>query len=289
MIANLLAASLFVSFLFMPQTAYSQKKPVPINGNVGSNITVKKPVRKTIVKTADPKVKFDKETYTLNYDDWQYQFVLVEGSKFKMGSEPGDPDKSADGSKAHTVNLDTYAIGNIEVPRWLWKTVMGNDPFTPGIIVERDEMGAPVNNVSWNDCQEFIKKLNSITNMNFALPTEAQWEFAARGGVKPDNTPYSGTSDVNLLPNTPNSLGIYSMSGLYKEWCIDDFVPWNDDTFDPRVSIKNPRCSDNSGVKVVRGGSNNDYEYMKVTTRDNCKPTEKNGEIGFRLVLQIVK
>ncbi len=179
-----------------------------------------------------------------------FEMIPVEGGTFTMGATPEQGDDAFDDEKpAHRVTLSGYAIGKHEVTQALWQAVMGGNPS----CFKGDNL--PVEQVSWNDCQEFINKLNSITGRNFRLPTEAEWEFAARGGKKSKGYKYSGSNNldevawygrncrrqgakefnelgISIYDNIgnqphpvgtkiPNELGIYDMSGNVYEWCAD--------------------------------------------------------------------
>ncbi|MBQ0015371.1 MAG: formylglycine-generating enzyme family protein, partial [Bacteroidales bacterium] len=149
--------------------------------------------------------------------------VEVSGGTFKMGatSEQGS-DAWNDEKPVHNVTLSSYYIGLTEVTQELWQAVMGSNPsYFKGLY-------RPVENVSWDDCQTFISRLNSLTGKNFRLPTEAEWEFAARGGTKSRGYKYSGSNTLDDVAwhvgnsgdkthdvgtKAPNELGIYDMSG----------------------------------------------------------------------------
>ena len=145
-----------------------------------------------------------------------------------MGSEDSDAD--SDEKPVHQVTLSSYRIGKYEVTQDLWEAVMGSNPS------QFKGSRRPVELVSWGDCQEFIRKLNSLTGQNFKLPTEAQWEFAARGGNSSNGYKYSGSNYIDNVAwydgnsgdrthdvgtKSPNELGIYDMSGNVYELCSD--------------------------------------------------------------------
>ena len=160
-----------------------------------------------------------------------FEMVEVRGGTFRMGatSEQGG-DVDSDEKPVHSVTLSSFYIGKTEVTQALWKAVMGSNPseFKGG--------NRPVESVSWNDCQEFIRKLNALIGRNFRLPTEAEWEFACRGGNNSRGYKYSGSNYIDnvawydgnsgdkthpVATKSPNELGIYDMSGNVWEWCND--------------------------------------------------------------------
>ena len=180
--------------------------------------------------------------------------VHVEGGTFQMGNEKG----SSDEKPIHSVTLSNYYIGQTEVTQALWKVVMGKNPsFRKG-----DNM--PVERVSWNDCQNFIEKLNGLTGRKFRLPTEAEWEYAARGGNRSRCYNYSGSNFLDDVAwyaknsnNTthdvgtkgPNELGIYDMSGNVWEWCQDWYGGYSSS------AQTNPTGPSSDSYRVYRGGS----------------------------------
>ena len=195
-------------------------------------------------------------TYTVN--GVSFKMVKVDGGTFTMGgtSEQGK-DSYADEKPTHSVTLSSYYIGQMEVTQALWRAVMGKNPsYNVG-----DNL--PVTNVSWNDCQEFIKKLNSLTGAKFRLPTEAEWEYAARGGKKSKKYKYSGSNNIDDVAwytynsggkthavgtKRPNELGIYDMSGNVYEWCSDWYDSYSS------MSQTNPKGANSGSYRVLRGG-----------------------------------
>jgi len=234
------------------------------------------------------------ETFTIN--GVKFEMVYVEGGTFQMGynaSRDGEyADYLASSKPLHTVNLDGFWIAKTEVTQAQWKAVMENNPSH----FKGDNL--PVENVSWNDCQEYIKKLNAKTAKKYRLPTESQWEYAARGGNKSKNFKYSGSNNIDeVVWNITNSgakthdvgskraneLGLYDMSGNVWEWCIDGY----DKNFYETVeaNMKNPI---NNRIKerfVWRGASWNNYSsYSRIAVRNYDDITFKSNNGGFRFV-----
>jgi len=186
------------------------------------------------------------------------EFVKVEGGTFTMGNDS----IMWDGVKLapeHEVELSTFYIQTTEVTQELWEAVMGKNPS-----YFKTSARNPVTHVDWKDCQRFIKKLNSITGKKYRLPTEAEWEYAARGGNMSRGYVYAGSDDLNKvawhhynsgLKTHPvgqlgaNELGLYDMSGNVSEWCSDWFGDYES------KAQKNPKGSKKGKSRVVRGGS----------------------------------
>ena len=228
------------------------------------------------------------ETFTVN--GVSFKMIKVDGGTFTMGATPeqgGDADD--DEKPAHQVTLSDYYIGQTEVTQALWQAVMGDNPS----LFKGDSR--PVEQVSWNDCQEFIKKLNALTGRKFSLPTEAQWEFAARGGNKSEGYKYAGGDDIgsvawyygnsglrthDVATKSPNELGLYDMSGNVNEWCSDWY---GDYSGAPQTNPTGPA----SGSLRVRRGSNWNFlaEFSFVSCRDFCIPNYRSDNTGLRLVL----
>lgn len=211
------------------------------------------------------------------------EMVKVEAGCFDMG------DKVAP-TPLHRVTLtDDYYLGKYEVTQTLWKAVMGKNPS------RYKGANLPVGQVSWNDCQKFILKLNQLTGKSFRLPTEAEWEFAARGGNKSKGYQYSGSNsldDVAWYKNNsgdaihavgtkqPNELGIYDMSGNVWEWCQD--VKGAYGSF-PQT---NPAGSVNGVFRIQRGGCWNwDSWFCRISERCSNLPTSCGFADGLRLAL----
>lgn len=220
-----------------------------------------------------------------------YKMIYVQGDTFCMGatSEQGSEAFVDDEYPSHWVMLDSYYIGETEVTQALWKAVMGNNPSN----WKGDNL--PVEQVSWNDCQDFVRKLNQKTGKNFRLPTEAEWEFAARGGVKSMHTKYSGggsiakvawyVADSGHKPHAvktkqANELGIYDMSGNVWEWCQDWYRKYDRDL------QTNPTGPTSGSKRVRRGGSWYDADWVcRVSLRYYDLPEFRNNNLGFRIAL----
>ena len=216
--------------------------------------------------------------------------VRVEAGTFTMGATPERKDPYDDEKPAHQVTLtNDYYIGKYEVTQALWKAVMDNNPSK----FKGDNL--PVERVSWNDCQEFISKLNSITGKTFRLPTEAEWEYAARGGKKSRGYQYSGSSNLSDVAwyednsgsgthavgsKQANELGIYDMSGNVWEWCHDWYGKYSSS------SQTNPTGATSGSGRVRRGGS---WLGTASGCRSSCRggftPVLRIYYLGLRLVL----
>lgn len=209
-----------------------------------------------------------------------------------MGSSDSDSDARDNERPIHKVTLSDYFIGETQVTQELWKAVMGSNPsrFT-------GNLQCPVEQVSWKDCQTFIKKLNRLVGENFRLPTEAEWEYAARGGKEGKGHKYSGSNTIgdvawyidNSLGKThpvktkqPNELGIYDMSGNVGEWCSD----WFSDSYYASSPENNPTGPSSSFFRVFRGGG---WGYgavgCRVANRHNYSLSYRLGSLGLRLSL----
>ena len=198
----------------------------------------------------------DVETITVN--GVSFKMIRVQGGTFTMGATPEQGSDAFDDEKpAHQVTLSTFSIGQTEVTQELWQAVMGSNPS--------NFKGAkrPVEMVSWEDCQNFIRELNSLTGRRFRLPTEAEWEYAARGGNKGNGHKYAGSSAIDnvawyygnsgsqthdVATKRANELGLYDMSGNVYEWCQD----W-DDSYSSS-SQTNPTGASSGSYRVDRGG-----------------------------------
>ena len=220
-----------------------------------------------------------------------FTMIAVEGGTFQMGatSEQGS-DAYSDESPVHSVTLSDYYIGETEVTQELWEAVMGGNPSGFSGYPQR-----PVECVSWNDCQTFIKKLNQLTGQNFRLPTEAEWEYAARGGNKSKGYKYSGSNTIgnvawsmvnsgsthNVKTKQANELGIYDMSGNVWEWCQDWYGSYSSG------SQTNPTGPTSGSKRVLRGGSwFLNESYCRVSCRNYSGHDGVSSHYGFRLILQ---
>ena len=225
-------------------------------------------------------------------DGINIDMVRVEAGTFTMGATPEMKNPDNDEKPTHRVTLtNDYYIGKYEVTQALWQTVMGNNPS------EFKGDNLPVETVSWYDCQEFISKLNRITGKMFRLPTEAEWEYAARGGNKSRGYQYSGSNNLSDVAwyddnssNTthavgtkqPNELGIYDMSGNVDEWCQDWKGAYSSS------SQVNPTGANSGSSRVIRGGSWDASAWgwgFRSSYRSCNLPGNRYYGFGLRLVL----
>jgi formylglycine-generating enzyme required for sulfatase activity len=224
--------------------------------------------------------------------------VYVPGGTFWMGCSPGDGECLEHESPRHKVTLSPYYIGKYEVTQAEWRAVMGSNPS------ENSGCDAcPVENVSWYDVQGFIKKLNQLTGRRYRLPTEAEWEYAARGGTTTKfhtgnclstsqanydgNYPAEGCSKGQYRGKTlpvgsfsPNGYGLYDMSGNVYEWCSDRYV----ETYYSSSPLTDPQGPWSGEYRVVRGGSWSSYaRRCRVSNRNKLTPADRDDNFGFRL------
>ena len=214
--------------------------------------------------------------------------VFVQGGVFAMGCTPEQGKDCANNEKpAHQVTLSDFYIGKYEVTQAQWQNVMGSNPS----IFKGDDL--PVENVTWNYVEAFIKKLNAMTGGNYRLPTEAEWEYAARGGSKSQGYKYSGGKNIKDVgwyksnsgkkthpasTKKANELGIYDMSGNVWEW-VNDWYDWY-----VSGAQTDPQGPSTGSYRVIRGGSwYNDARNARVSTRRHDGPDNRHDALGFRL------
>ena len=258
------------------QSTITRNKPKPA-------VTKPKPAAKPKAKPA-PRRNSSTTGLSAELNKLINNMVYVSGGTFIMGG-----DDSSDQMPTHSVTLSSYYICKYEVTQVLWRAVMGSNPSN------FKGNNLPVENVSWYDCQTFIKRLNSYTGRNFRLPTEAEWEFAARGGNYSRHYKYSGSNDIddvawyidnsNKRPHPvgtkqANELGLYDMSGNVGEWCSD----W--DGSYSSYSQTNPTGPNSGSFRVHRGGFwRYNARYCRTPERSSKTPDYCVNYIGLRLVL----
>lgn len=246
---------------------------------------------KTERTTQSTKSKTVSGNQSFSVNGVSFTMVAVQGGAFTMGatSEQGS-DAYDDEKPAHKVTVSSFSIGQTEVTQELWQAVMGTNPS------EFKGAKRPVENVSWDDCQEFIRKLNAKTGKNFRLPTEAEWEYAARGGSKSQGYKYSGSNSLSdvawydknsydkgknspdygthtVATKSPNELGIYDMSGNVWEWCQDRWYYYDGSSY-------------TGSSRVRRGGGWNYIAWdCRVSFRGYYSPDNRAHGLGLRLAL----
>lgn len=232
----------------------------------------------------DRSVAFASGRETITVNGVSFDMIMVEGGTFTMGATPEQgSDAESDEMPAHKVTLSDYYIGRGEVTEALWQAVMGSKPCNMG-----NEY--PVANVSWDDCQDFIRKLNSLTGRTFRLPTEAEWEFAARGGNESKGYMYPGSNIIDnvawymytesKMPKSPNELGLYDMAGNVSEWCQDWYGSYSSS------AQTNPTGPSTGSRRVLRGGSfDSEAPNCRVSARGGNGPYSRVNSFGLRLVL----
>ncbi len=224
------------------------------------------------------------------------EMLYVKGGCFQMGDVFGDGVDEWE-KPVHTVCVDDFYIGKYEVTQGEWKAVMGSNPSH----FNKCGDNCPVEKVSWNDVQEFITKLNKFTGKTYRLPTDAEWEYAARSGGKDEK--YAGTSSLAKLKDyawfrdnskekthpvglkNPNGLGIYDMNGNVSEWVIDRAEDVNYYEISPRV---NPQGPSSGSHRIVRGGSWFNFSRgVRTTARIDALPDRRSSGTGFRLAMTL--
>ena len=263
MILGLVTGLMLVAGLFVDWLWWKDKVPPdPTEVGVGSQ-------KMTVANLSDFMVKVDDGTFT-------------------MGADDDDLDAADDETPAHQVTLSSYYICKYEVTQSLWQEVMGSNPS----YFKGDNL--PVECVSWNDCQEFIDKLNALTGQHYRLPTEAEWEFAARGGNSSRGYKYSGSNVLRDVAwygdnsgnkkhpvgtKSPNELGLYDMSGNVWEWCSDWYGDYNSS------AQTNPDGPSSGAYRVFRGGCWIYVAgYCRVSYREGRSPGFRDNYLGLRLV-----
>ncbi|MBR0038153.1 MAG: SUMF1/EgtB/PvdO family nonheme iron enzyme [Bacteroidales bacterium] len=216
----------------------------------------------------------------------KFKMIKVEAGTFQMGSTSGDSDEKP----VHSVTLThDYYMGETEVTQELWQAVMGNNPSN------FKGSNLPVETVSYQDVEKFLTKLNKLTGKNFRFPTEAEWEYAAKGGNKSQGYTYAGSNTIGdvawywdnsdrkthpVAQKQPNELGLYDMSGNVWEWCYD----WKGSY--PSGAQTDPTGASSGSSRVGRGGSwNLDAAGCRAANRDSSTPSYRYDNLGFRLAL----
>jgi len=227
------------------------------------------------------------------------EFVWVPAGCFQMGSPSGESMRSDVEGPVHKVCVDGFWMGKYEVTQGQWQKIIGSNP-------SRFKKGDnyPVEKVSWNDCQEFIEKLNRRSNKTFRLPTEAEWEYACRAGtttpfsfgntISTDQANYDGNytydngskgvyreSTVKVGSFSPNAYGLYDMHGNVWEWCAD----WYGKNYYKNSSVQNPRGPVLGSICILRGGSWDSFpRFVRSAFRFSYLPSFRLYYLGFRLV-----
>jgi formylglycine-generating enzyme required for sulfatase activity len=271
-----------------------------VSGDVGEKIIggysktiIWQPMQENITTLESDKVKF-KVTATIK-STMPDNMVFVKGGVFQMGGDDGGSDEKP----IHSVTVNDFYIGKYEVTQKEWRAIMGTNPSH-----FKDCDNCPVERVSWNDVQEYIKKLNAKTGKNYRLPTEAEWEYAARGGNQSKGYTYSGSNTTDNVAwnhensydlgsehknygtnsvgqKSPNELGIYDMSGNVWEWCSD----WYGSDYYKNSSSNNPKGANSGTYRVLRGGAWYDRPAgCRIAIRSSNAPTSRINGLGFRVV-----
>lgn len=229
---------------------------------------------------------------TLTSKGVDYEMLLVKAGSFKIGATSEMKDVTPfEEEPSHDVTLTKdYYLGKTEVTQELWEAVMGTNPSA----IKGPKM--PVVNVSWKDCQAFVKKLNELTGKNFRLPTEAEWEYAARGGSKSHRLQHSGSIYVERVAwyksnsdgtlhqagtMDKNELGFHDMNGNAWEWCQDGHLTY------PKEAQTDPcAVADSTQMYVIRGGGwNSGQSDCRYTSRNGYAADSNNADLGLRLAL----
>lgn len=211
--------------------------------------------------------------------------IFVEGGAFQMGNNSGESDEKPE----HTVTVANFYIGMFEITQRQWNIIMGINPS----LFKGETL--PVENISWDNTQAFIKKLNQLTGIEYRLPTEAEWEYSARGGRLTKNYEYPGSDTLDKVAwfwnnskrsthpvgtQQANEIGVCDASGNVWEWCSD----WYIESYYKQATMNDPKGPINAKNRVIRGGSwNNAPIDCRNTNREKMNPNSSNYRLGFRL------
>jgi len=229
-------------------------------------------------------LSFGPQTITETVNGVRFDMVAVKGGTFRMGSESGESNEKP----VRSVTLSDFTIGKTEVTQALWQAVMGDNPsYWKGVNL-------PVEQVSWDDIQIFLQKLNQLTGKTYRLPTEAEWEYAAKGGTSSRSTTYAGSNSIDnvawydknsgnkthiVAGKQPNELGLYDMSGNVWEWCSDWYGSYSS------TAQTNPKGASTGSYRMIRGGSwNRSTQDCRSAFRNSIGPYYYYNFIGFRVV-----
>lgn len=315
------AATISVCYSTDGGKTYSQ--PVKqVTGDVGKNVSaghkqivwnVLNEVEKLVcsnlvfkVMAGGGNVIFTSNGVTCTVNGVSFEMVKVEGGTFTMGATSEQGIDAESDETTHLVTLSDYYIGKYEVTQELWEAVMGTtvrqqrDKANTSWSMRGEGNQYPMYYISWDECQTFIIKLNNLLSSQlggkyFALPTEAQWEFAARGGKKSLGYKYAGSNTIDNVAwytdnsdsrthevgtKSPNELGLYDMSGNVYEWCLDWYDSYSSS------SQTNPTGASSGSGRVNRGGSRgSSAKNCRVSYRDSDAPSICGSGLGFRVVL----
>ncbi|MGH9847208.1 MAG: SUMF1/EgtB/PvdO family nonheme iron enzyme, partial [Blastocatellia bacterium] len=240
----------------------------------------------------------DASTETIN--GVKLEMIRVPAGSFQMGSPENEPERASDEGPQHRVTVSGFSIGKFEVTQAQWKAVMGSNPSN----FKGDNL--PVENVSWNDAKEFCRKLSQLTGKQYRLPTEAEWEYAARAGTTTPfafgsslssqqanfdgNSPYGGAAKGVYRQKTmpvgsfaANAFQLHDMHGNVWEWCED---VWHENYNGAPSDGSSWLSGGDSSSRVLRGGSwYNDGWLCRSAVRGRGGPGDRNGNIGFRVVV----
>lgn len=273
------------------------------------SINSREEVSQARTNAARERAKASEAPLGFNVNGVRFDMIKVEGGTFLMGASSGDLFRSSDKVKnydpeawndekpVHSVTLSSYYIAETEVTQALWNAVMENSPIINEGWEAQYGLGGdfPAYRVSWDDVQDFVKKLNAITGKQFRLPTEAEWEYAARGGKHSKEYKYAGDDQIELVAwyggnsdgrthsvkqKAPNALGLYDMSGNVWEWCQDGYGTYG------FFSQTNPCASSKESTRVLRGGSwRDEARSCRVSARCVYSSSGRYNGYGFRLAL----
>ena len=283
-----ISGALYVDGTYMKQVGANTA--LTLNNLTEGTHTIKVAGDETVEKTV---TIYPNQTGTLLIDkkrpetaSWMPEMVFIQGGTFQMGSNDGADDEKP----VHTITLNSFYIGKYEVTQKQWREVMGSNPsYFSGC----DQ--CPVENVSWNNIQDYIQTLNARSGKIFRLPTEAEWEYAARGGSRSRGYTYSGSNTLEDVAwynsnsgskthpvgqKQPNELGLFDMAGNVWEWCGD----WYDENYYKSSTSSDPKGPSLRTARSLRGGSWHDFSCdCRTAYRGRGAPGHRFDNSGFRL------